>query len=64
MSTKPNRIEIKDFEHAVIQPHLQRIHKECDEFGSFWMNHKMGICLIISTIIFIISLFPIKGEIP
>jgi len=64
MSTKPNQLKIEDFEHSVIQPHLQRIQKESDEFGSFWMNHKIGIVLIISTIIFIISLFPFKGEIP
>lgn len=64
MIKKPNRIDIKDFEQSVIKPQLDRIRQEEKEFGSFWMHHKMGICLIISTIIFIISLFPFKGEIP
>ena len=59
-----HKLTIQQKEQAIIQPQIKRIHREQQEFGSFWWDHKTGVCVILTAILLVISLIPYLGPTP
>lgn len=60
METK--KVTIQQRERAIIHPQIERIRQEEIEFGSFWYEHRLALCVILSAIIFIVSMIPYLGQ--